>query len=97
MEDGAERRILVIVTTIELDPKHDRHSEKLVRSSPARRKNIWGSHRRRSDSCSSTDRRIGYEDERHCWRLDRSSRRSAEPSLEGSSISLNRFRYWDFN
>ena len=31
MEDGAERRILVIVTTIELDPKHDRHSEKLVR------------------------------------------------------------------
>jgi hypothetical protein len=31
MEDGAERRILVIVTTIELDPKHDGHSEKLVR------------------------------------------------------------------
>ena len=31
MEDGAERRILVIVTTIELDPKHDHYSEKLVR------------------------------------------------------------------
>lgn len=31
MKDGAERRILVIVTTIELDPKHDRYSEKLVR------------------------------------------------------------------
>ncbi len=30
MEDGAERRILVIVTTIELDPKHDRYSKKLV-------------------------------------------------------------------
>jgi hypothetical protein len=29
-KDGAERRILVIVTTIELDPKHDRYSKKLV-------------------------------------------------------------------
>jgi hypothetical protein len=26
-EDGVERRILVIVTTIELDPKHDRYSK----------------------------------------------------------------------
>lgn len=31
MEDAAERHILVIVTTIELDPKHDRYSEKLIR------------------------------------------------------------------
>jgi hypothetical protein len=30
-KDGAARCILVIVTTIELDPKHDRYSEKLVR------------------------------------------------------------------
>jgi hypothetical protein len=29
-EDGVERRILVIVTTIELDPKHDRYSKELV-------------------------------------------------------------------
>jgi hypothetical protein len=37
MEDGAERRILVIVTTIELDPKHDRYSKDLVGSSRVRR------------------------------------------------------------
>lgn len=30
MEDGAKRRILVIVTTIELDPKHNRYSKELV-------------------------------------------------------------------
>ena len=29
-KDGVERRIFVIVTTIELDPKHDRYSKELV-------------------------------------------------------------------
>jgi hypothetical protein len=34
MEDGVERRILVIVTMTELDPKHDRYSKELVRKLP---------------------------------------------------------------
>jgi hypothetical protein len=71
MEDGVERRILVIVTMTELDPKHDRYSKELVRKLPRAAKNIWRIHPSRRDSCPSADRRIGRKLETHCWRSRR--------------------------
>ena len=64
MEDGAERHILVIVTTIELDPKHDRYSKKLVgKLRYAAEEHLAQSSEATGTSCSSADRRIGRKPE----------------------------------